>query len=48
MYKRRKYTHFYTDNKGVPELMLKYRPNGRRLLKRLLDENETGLLRSNS
>jgi hypothetical protein len=40
------------NNNGKPKIMLDYRPNGRRRrgrpLKRLLDEVETGLLRSNS
>jgi hypothetical protein len=37
------------NNKQMPEIMLDYRPNGRRRLgrplKRLLDEDETGLSR---
>jgi len=39
-------------NKSVPKIMLNYRPNERRrlgrLLKRLLDEAETGLSMRNS
>jgi hypothetical protein len=41
-----------TNNKRMPKIMLNYRSNGRRWLgrplKRLLDEAETCLLRSNS
>jgi hypothetical protein len=40
------------NNNMMPKVMLNYRPNGGkrlgRLLKRLLDEAETGLLRPNS
>jgi len=39
-------------NKGMPKIMLNYRPNGRRRCgrspKRLLDEDETGLSRPDS
>jgi len=39
------------DNNMVPEIMMLYRPNGRRRfgrpLKKLLDEAETGLSRPN-